>query len=187
MARHHVAGNRPGRATEPEQSGLRTKLALHSRDRVVNRRKNTLIELAAEPTDRRTIRDRIKLRALAGREAQGLAERMRYDQNVGKQNRGIEAEPSHRLQRHLGGEFRRHDQIEKSAGLLAQRTVLRQITSGLAHQPDWRRPNASAVQNLKYRFVHSLSLAILSTKNLNLNLLVMILRRWIGLMHVRQQ
>ena len=49
-----------------------------------------------------------------------------------------EAEAPDRLQRHFGREFRIEAQVEKSTRLLAQRAILRQVTSRLTHHPDRR-------------------------------------------------
>ena len=42
------------------------------------------------------------------------AERIRHDQNIGKQNRGIEAEAVYRLQRHFRRQLRIETQIEEA-------------------------------------------------------------------------
>ena len=53
-------------------------------------------------------------------------------------NRGIEAKAPHRLQRHLGRQFRIEAEVEKAPRLLAHGAVFRQVASGLPHQPDRR-------------------------------------------------
>ena len=44
---------------------------------------------------------------------------MRDDEDVGEQDRGVEAEAADRLQRHLGGKLRRVAEVEEGAGLRA--------------------------------------------------------------------
>ena len=46
-----------------------------------------------------------------------LAQRIRHHQDVGEQDRRVEAEAPDRLQRHLGGQRRRVAQLEEAAGL----------------------------------------------------------------------
>ena len=64
---------------------------------------------------------------------------MGNNQNVGKDDRGIEIEAPDRLQRHLGGMLRCKAEIEEAAGLLTQRAIFRQIAAGLPHHPERRR------------------------------------------------
>ena len=58
-----------------------------------------------------------------------------YDQYVGKDDRRIERKPLHRLQRYLRGKIGIVAKIQKGAGAGPHFLVLRQITSGLAHEP----------------------------------------------------
>jgi len=61
--------------------------------------------------------------------------RLADDEDVAEQDRRIDPEDVHGLQRHLGREVGRLAQLEES-DLGAHRPVLRQIAAGLAHQPD---------------------------------------------------
>ena len=72
-----------------------------------------------------------------------LPHRLGNDEDVAEQNGGIETEPADRLQRHLGGEFRRPDQFEERV-LFLQRPVFRQRAPGLAHQPHGRAVHRQA-------------------------------------------
>jgi hypothetical protein len=83
--------------------------------------------------------DGVEPRPFALDEAHALAERVRHQQNVGKQDRCVEAEASDRLQRRLGGKLRRVAELQEVAGLRAQCSIFRQVASGLPHQPDGRR------------------------------------------------
>ena len=51
-----------------------------------------------------TARERLELRPDFFLEPDFLTHRIRHDQDVGEQDRGVEPEASHRLQRHLGRE-----------------------------------------------------------------------------------
>ena len=66
---------------------------------------------------------------------------MRDDQDVGEQDRGVEAEAADRLQRHLLGEPRSVAEVEERARLFAGLPVFRQIAARLAHDPDRQRPD----------------------------------------------
>ena len=82
------------------------------------------------------------------------AERVRNHEDVGKQDRCIEAKPTHRLQRDLSREFRRETEREKISRLFTQRSIFRQIAPGLPHQPYWRRPAGLMVKNVQKSFMH---------------------------------
>ena len=68
-------------------------------------------------------------------EVQPEAHRVRYRQDVGKQDRGVETKTTQGLQGDLAGQLRRAAQREERAGLGARLAVLGQVTSRLAHQP----------------------------------------------------
>src|SRR5580704_812739 len=76
---------------------------------------------------------------------------MRDDQNVREQDRRVEAEAPHWLQRDLRRELRREAQVEKASGPRPDLLVFRQITARLAHHPDRRHGLAPAAQDLKQR------------------------------------
>ena len=99
--------------------------------------------------------DRIKPRTFTGLKGHALTERMRYDQNIGKQNRRIETKSPDRLQRYLRGKFWIEAQIEKASGLFANCPVFRQVSTRLPHQPDRRNAEAFARQYAEDGFVRS--------------------------------
>ena len=94
--------------------------------------------MRGERCDLGRIIQRLEPRTLADLEAHGAAERIGDHQNVGEDDRRIEAEPADRLQRHLGGQFRIEAEIEEAAGLGAHLAIFRQIAAGLPHHPDGR-------------------------------------------------
>ncbi len=57
--------------------------------------------------------------------------------DVGEHHGRVDAVAAYRLQRHLGAELRRPCELEEAV-LLAERAVLRQRATGLAHEPDRR-------------------------------------------------
>src|SRR4029077_7720108 len=69
----------------------------------------------------------IEPRALAGFELHGAAERVRGDENIPQDYRGVETEAADRLQRDFGGVLGREAKVEKAAGFGADLAVLRQI------------------------------------------------------------
>src|ERR1700743_3247753 len=93
-----------------------------------------MIELRSQTSER----CRIETRSIAGLECHWLSERQWHHQDVGEQDRSIEAEAAHRLQRYFGGKLGCKAQIEKASRLLSQWAVLRQIAPRLPHQPDRR-------------------------------------------------
>ena len=64
---------------------------------------------------------------------------MRHDQDVGKEDRCVEIEAAHRLQRHLRRKLRREAEIEERTRRLPRFPVFRKIATGLPHDPDRRR------------------------------------------------
>src|SRR6185437_298405 len=63
-------------------------------------------------------------------------ERVGNHQNVGEDDRGIEAEAPHRLQGDFGGKIRVEAEVEEAAGPGADLAVFREVTAGLPHHPD---------------------------------------------------
>jgi hypothetical protein len=88
-------------------------------------------------------------RAFADLEADTAAERIRYDQNVGEDDRRIEAETADRLQRDFGGELRREAEVEEAAGLGAKLAIFRQVTARLPHHPDRRHRLALTCEHVE--------------------------------------
>jgi len=62
-------------------------------------------------------------------------------------NRRVETETADRLQRHLGGERGRVAQLEKPTDAATYGAILRQVSPGLSHQPDWRRRQRLACEH----------------------------------------
>ena len=76
-------------------------------------------------------------RALALGELEPDAERLDDQQNVGEEDRRIDAQTGDGLQRDLGGRLRISGELEKAVAL-AHRAVLRHVAAGLAHEPHRR-------------------------------------------------
>ncbi len=85
------------------------------------------------------VANRVEARAVAGFEGDALAERVGEDENVGEQDRRVEAEAADRLQRRLDRERGVIAKIEKRRGLGPKLAIFRQVAPGLAHEPDRRR------------------------------------------------
>ena len=65
--------------------------------------------------------------------------------DVGEQDRGVDAEPAHRLESDLGAQRRVAGDLDER-GVLADRPELRQRAAGLAHEPDGRRVDGLATR-----------------------------------------
>src|SRR2546425_1074335 len=87
-------------------------------------------------------------RTVAFGELQANAHGLDDQQNIGKENRGVHAEPFHRSDRHLGGQIWTFTESEERH-LLAERTVLGHVTPGLAHQPHGRVRRGFATAGLQ--------------------------------------
>ncbi len=155
----HVGRDRPGRAAKSQQRHSRRQIRLHTPDGLVDRRQHVVIDLRRQPLETGAVLDRIEQRTFAGGKCHRLSERMRHHQDVRKQNRRIESESPHRLQRNLGRELRIENEIEKASGLLAQRAIFRQIASCLAHHPYRRRPPRLAIEHIENGLVHAQDLS----------------------------
>src|SRR5436190_11680085 len=148
----HVGRDRPWRAAEANQRDVWCELAADAAQRFIHRLEFAEIGLGSQPRHLLRRIQRIEPRAFAGLEAYGAAERIGNDEDVGKDDRGIEVETADRLQRHFGGIFRRKAQIEEAARLGAQLAILRQVPAGLPHHPDRRYRLSTARQYLEKRF-----------------------------------
>ncbi len=146
VAGDHVGRNRPGATAEAEKRHGWRQFCFDEPNRFVDRCQYRVVDCAAEGRHRGGIVERFEPRTFARFEANAATERVRDDQDVGEQNRRVETEPADRLQRNLGGELRRKTQIEHTADIFADRHVLRQIASRLAHHPDWRHSLSLAIQ-----------------------------------------
>ena len=81
------------------------------------------------------------------------AHRLQRHEQVGEQDRGVEAEPPDRLQRDLRGELGRLAQLEE-ADARAHLPVLGEVASGLAHQPEGRALGGFAAAGAQEEGLH---------------------------------
>ena len=138
-ASDHVARHRPGSAAEADQGGFRRQALASARDRFENRRQPRPVRRLAQRREIGRSFDRLQARTLAALEADALTERVGNDENVGEQDRRVEAEAANRLQRRLRREGGRIAEVEERGRLRTDLAIFGQVTSGLAHQPDRRR------------------------------------------------
>jgi hypothetical protein len=80
----------------------------------------------------------LELRTLTLGKIEAETHRIRNGENVGKKNRCVEREALERLERHFAGKLRCGAQLHERTGFLARGAVLREITSGLPHDPHRR-------------------------------------------------
>ncbi len=149
----HVAGHRPGRAGEADQRGLRRQFAAQAADGLVDRRQGRVQPLAAQAVDITAAFQRFQARADALLEPDLLAQGVGHHQDVGEQDRRIEAVAPDRLQGDLDGHIRREAELEETLRPGPQLAVFRQVAAGLAHQPDWRAGQALASERPQQRLV----------------------------------
>src|SRR3546814_9357226 len=88
-----------------------------------------------QPIDVADALERSEARACAFLEPDLLAKSVWHHQDVGKQDRGVEAEAPDRLQGNLHGEIRREAEVQEPAGLRPQLPVLRQVSSRSEEHP----------------------------------------------------
>ena len=100
-------------------------------------------------TDR--VRDR---RAFALDEIEVEPHRRERQQQIGKEDRGVDLDHVHRLQRDGDGELGMAADLEQGIAL-AQRAILRHVAAGLAHEPDRRGVDGLASAGSKEAIVHA--------------------------------
>ncbi len=138
LAGDHVGGDRPGRATEAEQRRFPGEGGANAGDSLVDGLQHRGIVAITQTSDHGRILDRIHRGTFALEEADVAAERIRDRQDVGEDDRGVEAEAADRLERRLDRHLRRIAEMQEALRLLPDLPVLRQIAAGLAHEPDRR-------------------------------------------------
>ncbi len=153
-ASDHIARHSPWAAAKSKKGDAGVEVFLHDANRFIDRRKDIMIDLSGQALKAAPVFDRIELRTFTCGKAHLLAERVRDDQNVREQDRGIEAKPPHRLKRDFGREFRREHEVEEASRFSPYCTIFRQIPPSLPHQPDWRRVMPTAIKDVKERLVH---------------------------------
>jgi hypothetical protein len=121
----HVTGKGEGRAGEAQQCRLPRQLGAGSADRLIDRRQLLGQPCPGELAEVGGIGQRLELGTFAFLEPDLLAERIGHDQNVGKDDRGIQPEAAHRLQRHLNRLLRRIAEIEEGARRRPHGAILR--------------------------------------------------------------
>ncbi len=150
----HVAGHRPRRAAEADERRLGRQRGLDARDRLEHRRQPRPIRGFVELFEILAVGDGVEPRPLAGLEADALPESVGQHEDVGEQDRRVEAEAPNRLQGRLDGEPRRVAKIEERGCRRAQLPIFRQIASGLPHQPHRRAFLALAGERGEEGFGH---------------------------------
>ena len=135
---HHVARHRPRRAAKADERRLPRQILPQPRDRFADERELGPSRVPAQAPQIRRAAHGVETRPLTLDEGHLLAQRIGHHEDVGEQDRRVEAEAPDRLQCHLGRQRRRVAQIEEAAGFRSHGPVLGQVSPRLPHQPDWR-------------------------------------------------
>src|SRR5260370_1212903 len=99
--------------------------------------------------------NRLERRPLTFAKGDRLPESMRHDEDVGKDDRGVERISADRLQRHLDREVGRVAEIKKARDLRSDPAIFGKIAPGLAHQPERRRGRDLAGKTTQHRLWRS--------------------------------
>src|SRR5439155_8390171 len=78
---------------------------------------------------------------LAGRKLELDPHRLERKQDVGEDDRGVDPERAHRLQRHFGRQLGSLEHFEQTVAL-PDLSILLQVAPGLTHEPDRRAVDA---------------------------------------------
>ena len=133
----HVRRERPGASRESDERHATFEIAPNDPDRVHHESQIIFRIRHAQPIDvGRGAHRRAEPGSLSLDELQPETHRPGDGQDVGEEDGGIEREPAQRLQGDLAGELRCAAQRKEAAGARPRRPILREIASGLAHQPD---------------------------------------------------
>ena len=135
----HIARDCPWRAAEADQRGLLRQRPLDAGRAPRTPARAGASQARAKLLEALRVADRVEARTVAAFEGDALAERVGKDENVGEQDRRVEAEPADRLQRRLDRERGVIAEIEKRRGPGAKLAIFGQIAARLAHEPDRRR------------------------------------------------
>jgi hypothetical protein len=127
-----IGGQRPRRTAKPEQCRCRRELRTHERECGRDLRRDLLIG-RVQPVE--VVAASYRLGDDGSRiEVELDADRSQRAHDVGKDDRGIEWKPPDRHQRDLGRELGVASKVLEAMGL-AETTILREVASGLAHDP----------------------------------------------------
>ena len=155
----HVAGEREGSAGEAQERGLLWQSLSCFGERAIDRRQIIREPRAGELGELGGVCQRLELGAFACFKPDFLAKGIGDHEDIGEDDRGIEAEAPDRLQRDLDSLLRRVAEFEEGFGRGTDRAIFRQVTPGLAHQPDrWRREARPGQCRQQFPAAHDLSL-----------------------------
>ena len=143
-----IRRHRERRARKADQRHLPAQRALHAAHGLEHERHRGLDVDAVEPRDRGLAAEgAMDDRALSLRELEPDAERLDDQQDVGEEDRRVDAQPRDGLERDLGRRLGVASELEEPVPL-AHRAVFRQVAPGLPHEPDGsvrrRRPARGA-------------------------------------------
>src|SRR5262249_39572163 len=92
--------------------------------------------------------------SLVQRKPYRLSKCIWHDQDVRKQDCGIETKSTDRLKRCFCRKLRREAELKKISSFLTQHSIFRQIATSLPHQPDRRWITTPTIKNFENRLGH---------------------------------
>ncbi len=134
----HVGGDGPRCPGEADQRGLRPERRTHAPNRFEHGFEPQESTRGIQPRNAGGIGDRIEHGSFAVPVGEPLPQRVRQHQDVGKEDRGIHAEPPYRLQGQLGRQGGSEAQLDKILRLASHPAIFGQVAAGLSHQPPGR-------------------------------------------------
>ena len=146
-----VGREREGRAGEADQGHAVGERLLDEPHRLEDERHRLVHRHGSEPLHVFRAPDRtVDVRPVAPGELEADAEGLEHEQDVGEEDRGIDAEPVHRLERHLGGGLGILAELEEAAAG-PDGAVLGHVAPGLAHEPHGGERGRGAPASLEER------------------------------------
>ena len=145
----HVGRHGPRRAAKSDKGRLTGEVLSEPGNRLANAGELGASCGPAQAHEIGLCANRVEPRPVAVDERDALAQRIGHHQDVGEQDRRVEAVAPDRLQRHFCGKGWIVAEVEKAPGLRPHRPVFRQVAAGLPHQPDrrWRQgPSGEGLQ-----------------------------------------
>ena len=144
-----VRGQREWRAGEADERDASPKSPLDLPNRLQHVGKRFARIKSSDPIEVCLAAQRaVNRRTFAVNEVERDAHRFEWQQQIGKQDRGVHLDAANGLERDFGGEIGGTAEVEEGVPL-AQRAIFAHVSARLAHEPDWRGINGLSPASLK--------------------------------------